>query len=109
MTQYLEQMDIYNKQQQEKRAANINSSENNSNDSGNGSNNSGSINSNLAYLDSRDSAIRNLSGGAISNHPKLNSSGGGSSGNNGNTIQYVPILVMCCPNILKNEPCYCGH
>jgi len=70
-------------------------------------NSGGSNNSNLAYLDSSNSGIRNISAGPTSN-PLIGSSGGGSSGNNSN-IQYVPIMVMCCPNILKNEPCYCGH
>ena len=79
-------MDIYNKQQLEKRAAQNNSSDNGSNNSMPEVNNSGGSNdSNLAYLDSRDSAIRNISGHAGSN-PNIGSNSGGSSGNNGTTI-----------------------
>jgi hypothetical protein len=37
-----------------------------------------------------------------------------SEGNNGGaanqqpSITYVPIILFCCPNIIKNEPCFCG-
>lgn len=23
-------------------------------------------------------------------------------------VNYIPIVIFCCPNILKNEPCHCG-
>ena len=36
-------------------------------------------------------------------------SGNGNSGSNGTNIQFVPILILCCPNLLRNEPCACGH
>jgi hypothetical protein len=86
-----------------------NSSENGSNNSMPGGNNSGgSNNSNLAYLDSSNSGIRNISAGPTSG-PNIGSSGGSGSSGNNNNIQYVPIMVVCCPNILKNESCNCGH
>lgn len=32
------------------------------------------------------------------------------SGNSGvSQTMYVPVYILCCPNIIKNEPCYCGH
>ena len=98
-------MDKFNQQLKEKRAANLISSENGSNGSNNGQeNNSGSGGSNLAYLDS-SSGNRMISGTAMSHAP---GSGSGNANSNSN-IQYVPILIVCCPNILKNEPCFCGH
>jgi hypothetical protein len=64
---------------------------------------SGSAGSNLAYLDST-AGHRNISGSNAAG-----SGSGNNSGSNGSNIQYVPILVMCCPNLLRNEPCFCGH
>lgn len=90
----------------EKRANNINS-ENISNGSNNGQeNNSGSGGgSNLAYLDS-STGNKNISGAGVSHAP----SSGSGNGNSGNSnVQYVPIFIVCCPNLLKNEPCFCGH
>ncbi len=23
-------------------------------------------------------------------------------------IAYIPIVMFCCPNIIRNEPCLCG-
>lgn len=74
------------------------------NNSGSGSG-SGLSGSNQAYLDSTAGHLRNISGSNAAG----SGSGNGNSGSNGSNIQYVPILVMCCPNLLRGEPCYCGH
>ena len=108
VTQYLQQMAQFNEQQQKikdkKREGLKGSSENGSNG---GNNSGGSNNSNLAYLDSSSGGKNNSGLGPIS-APNVGSSGGsGSSGNK--NIQYVPIMVVCCPNILKGESCLCGH
>lgn len=100
VTQYLEEMDKFNQQQKEKRAANL-ISENGSNGSNNGQENGSGSNgagSNLPYLDSTG-GHRNISGTAP----------GSGSGNSNTSVQYVPVLIICCPNLLKNEPCFCGH
>lgn len=66
-------------------------------------NNSGSGGgSNLAYLDS-SSGNKNISASGLSHAP------GSISGNGNNNVLYVPIFIVCCPNLLKNEPCFCGH
>jgi len=69
---------------------------NNGRENGSGSG-SGIASSNMAFLDST-AGHRNLSG-----------SNGGSGNGSSNSIQYVPILIVCCPNLLKNETCSCGH
>eukprot|EP00347_Sterkiella_histriomuscorum_P014705 403359865 len=109
---YLEQMAQFNQKQQkikeQKMEDQVNSSENRSNNSIPGGNDSGaSNNSNHAYCNSSNSGIINNSAGPTSG-PNVGSSGGGGSSGNSN-IQYVPIMVVCCPNILKNEQCPCGH
>ena len=57
---------------------------------------------------SRQSKAQSDISGLAGSGPNIGSSGG--SGNSGsNNVQFVPIMVICCPNLLKNEPCYCGH
>lgn len=72
--------------------------------SGGASGGSGGPGSNMAYLDST-AGHRNISGKNDGN----SGSGNGNSGSNGSNIQFVPILILCCPNLLRNEPCPCGH
>lgn len=74
----------------------MNGQENNS-----GTGGSGGGGSNLAYLDST-AGNRNISGSGISHTPA-------SMSGNGNNTMYIPIFIVCCPNLLKNEQCYCGH
>ena len=78
-------------------------SENGSNGSGK-ENNSGTGGTNLAYLDS-ESGNRNISGGTGMSHGP----GSGSGANGNNNVQYIPIMIVCCPNLMKNEPCFCGY
>ena len=51
----------------------------------------------MAFLDST-AGHRNLSG-----------SNGCSGNSGGSNVQILPILIVCCPNLLKNEACNCGH
>jgi len=82
-------------------AENVSSGSNNARENGSGSG-SGLTGSNMAFLDST-AGHRNISG---SNGGSGNGNSGGSGRSN---VQFVPILIVCCPNLLKNEACNCGH